>query len=72
MGDAVRRLTVRRPGGPGLADLAGRRRHVAFVVGGLNALIIFNFPFNPPFPTIGEPPPAVLGGPCVCGCVLPA
>ena len=30
------------------------RRHVAFVMVGVNVLIGVNFPFNPPFPTIGE------------------
>lgn len=33
---------------------ADRRRHVAFVMVGVNLLINLNFPFNPPFPTIGE------------------
>ena len=32
-----------------------RRRHVATVTGGFYGLIMLNFPFNPPFPTIGEP-----------------
>lgn len=31
-------------------------RHVTFVALGLNALIYANFPFNPPFPTIGMCP----------------
>eukprot|EP00198_Chlamydomonas_reinhardtii_P005266 XP_001694602.1 mitochondrial F1F0 ATP synthase associated 12.0 kDa protein [Chlamydomonas reinhardtii] len=31
-------------------------RHVAFVMVGINLLIDVNFPFNPPFPTIGMCP----------------
>ena len=31
-------------------------RHVAYVTGGLMALINFNFPFSPSFPTIGMCP----------------
>ncbi|GLC58598.1 hypothetical protein PLESTB_001378800 [Pleodorina starrii] len=31
-------------------------RHVAFVMVGVNLLIDVNFPFNPPFPTIGMCP----------------
>ena len=37
------------------ALLMMRRRHVTYCAAGLMALINFNFPFNPSFPTIGEP-----------------
>lgn len=50
---------MRMPAGGPRADVViapgRRRRHIAYVSGGLLALINLNFPFNPPFPTIGKP-----------------